>query len=113
MDGDNHEHDFFTLRPRARAAHRGSVRKRLVAEFKLNAVHVPFKGTGPAVSNVVSGQVDSMIDQVTTVLPYIHDGKIRAIAQLGPKRSPLLPDVASEAATWKKLVEQNHIVIDN
>jgi len=152
------------------------------AENKLNAVHVPFKGTGPAVSNVVSGQVDSMIDQVTTVLPYIRDGKIRAIAQLGPKRSPLLPNVptlseqgfpevdglqytglfapsgmpknvqaklvnalhetladpkihkrlidigadipdqtqpqfaafvASEAATWKKVVDQNHIVIDN
>ncbi|GAA4339982.1 tripartite tricarboxylate transporter substrate binding protein [Pigmentiphaga soli] len=63
----------------------------------LKAVHVPYKGSGPALNDLIGGQVDALADQLSTSLPYIRDGRIKAVAQMGARRSPLLPDVPTLA----------------
>jgi tripartite-type tricarboxylate transporter receptor subunit TctC len=70
----------------------------LLAElFKLetgaNIVHVPYRGTAPMLSAVVAGEVQIVIDPLTTVLPHIQSGALRALAVTHPQRSPKLPDV--------------------
>jgi tripartite-type tricarboxylate transporter receptor subunit TctC len=69
--------------------------------FKLetgtNLNHVPFRGGGPAVLAVMAGDADVFINDVSTTLPNIRAGKLRALAMLSPKRSPLLPDLPTSA----------------
>jgi len=57
------------------------------------AIHVPYKGTNPALMDLIGGQVNFMIDAISTSLPYIRDGKLRVLAITGLQRSPLVPDV--------------------
>jgi tripartite-type tricarboxylate transporter receptor subunit TctC len=59
--------------------------------------HVPFRGGGPAVLAVMSGDADVFINDASTTLPNIRAGKLRALAMLSPKRSPLLPDLQTSA----------------
>jgi tripartite-type tricarboxylate transporter receptor subunit TctC len=56
-------------------------------------VHVPYKGGGPALTAAVAGEVQMIFDTVSTSLQLIQDGKLRALAIVGPKRAPELPDV--------------------
>jgi len=56
-------------------------------------VHVPYKGSAPAVLDLVAGHTDVVIDTVLTTLPQATAGKARALAQLGAQRSRLMPDV--------------------
>ncbi len=65
------------------------------AGFKV--VHVPYKGSGAAMTDVMGGQVPIMIDAVTAVMSSIKAGKLRALAVAGDKRSPMLPDVPTFA----------------
>jgi len=58
-----------------------------------NIVHVPYKGGGPALTAVVAGETQMTFDTVSTSLQLIQDGKLRALAIVGPKRAPELPDV--------------------
>ena len=58
-----------------------------------NIVHVPYKGGGPALTAAVAGEVQMIFDTVSTSLQLIQDGKLRALAIVGPKRAPELPDV--------------------
>ncbi|KAF1047505.1 Bug family tripartite tricarboxylate transporter substrate binding protein [Xylophilus sp.] len=58
---------------------------------------VPYKGTGPAAADLMGGQLDAMVDQVTTAAPLVTQGRVKAIAQLGPRRSHLLPNVPTLA----------------
>jgi tripartite-type tricarboxylate transporter receptor subunit TctC len=58
-----------------------------------NIMHVPYKGGGPSLIAVVAGEVQMTFDTVSTSLQLIRDGKLRALAIVGPKRSPELPDV--------------------
>jgi len=58
-----------------------------------NILHVPYKGGGPALTAVVAGEVQMTFDTVSTSLQLINDGKLRALAIVGPKRAPELPDV--------------------
>ncbi len=55
--------------------------------------HIPYKGATPATTDVVGGQVSLMFSGTSVALPFIKEGKLRALAVLSPKRSPLLPDV--------------------
>jgi tripartite-type tricarboxylate transporter receptor subunit TctC len=55
--------------------------------------HVPYKGTGPALNDLVSGQFDYMVDQAVNVLPQIKGGNIKALGVSTLKRLPQLPDV--------------------
>jgi tripartite-type tricarboxylate transporter receptor subunit TctC len=54
---------------------------------------VPYRGTGPALRDLVAGQIDLMIDQAANVLPQIQAGTIKALAVLSPARLPSAPDV--------------------
>ena len=58
---------------------------------------VPYKGSGPALIDLLGGQVDSHIDQLTASMGYVRSGKIRALAVTTDKRAPLLPDVPTLA----------------
>jgi len=58
-----------------------------------NILHVPYKGGGPALTAVVAGEVQMTFDTVSTSLQLIRDGRLRALAIVGPKRAPELPDV--------------------
>jgi tripartite-type tricarboxylate transporter receptor subunit TctC len=59
--------------------------------------HVPYKGSAPALVDVMAGQTSFMFDILSTSLPQIKAGKVRAIAYSGPTRSPLIPDVPTVA----------------
>ena len=56
-------------------------------------LHIPYKGSGPAVVALLGGEVSMMFDSISTSLPQVKGGKLKAIAVTGDKRSPLLPDV--------------------
>lgn len=59
--------------------------------------HVPYKGSGPGLADVVAGRVDMAIPSVVAAAPLVSSGKLRAIAVTGAKRTPLLPDVPTLA----------------
>ena len=59
--------------------------------------HMPFRGGGPAVLGVMSGDADIFINDASTTLPNIRAGSLRALAMLSPKRSPLLPELPTSA----------------
>jgi len=63
----------------------------LKMNVKLN--HIPYKGSGPALIDVIGGQVDTMMDQLTASLQHIKSGALIPLAQTGKTRSPLLPNV--------------------
>jgi tripartite-type tricarboxylate transporter receptor subunit TctC len=56
-------------------------------------VHVPYKGGGPALMGVVAGETQMTFDTIATSLQLVRDGKLRALAMVGPKRAADLPDV--------------------
>ncbi|MCD2511405.1 Bug family tripartite tricarboxylate transporter substrate binding protein [Comamonas endophytica] len=60
-------------------------------------LHVPYRGSGPAVTDLLGGQVDFMFDSITSARPHIEAGKLRAIAITTKTRSPSLPDVPTVA----------------
>ena len=60
-------------------------------------VHVPYKGSAPANTDVAGGHVDLHFDQLSSVLPLVQAGKLRPLAVTTAKRSPLMPDVPTLA----------------
>jgi len=65
----------------------------LVRMANLRLLHVPYKGSGPALTDLLGSQVESMMDQLTASIGYIRDGRLKALAISSRKRSPLLPEV--------------------
>jgi tripartite-type tricarboxylate transporter receptor subunit TctC len=59
----------------------------------VDAVHVPFKGGAEAMTEVIAGRIDFFFGPVGLVLPHVQEGKLRALAVNGAKRSSVLPDV--------------------
>ena len=59
----------------------------------IDVVHIPFKGSGQALIDVVAGRVSMIFDNMPSALPHIKGGKLRALGVTGLKRSPALPDV--------------------
>jgi tripartite-type tricarboxylate transporter receptor subunit TctC len=64
---------------------------------KLEMIHVPYKGSAPAITDLLGGHVPLMFDSTVAIVPHIKAGKVRAIAVTGAKRSPELPDVPTFA----------------
>lgn len=73
--------------------------------------HVPYKGTGPAMQDLIAGRIDYLCDIIATAKPQIDGGKVKAIAIMTKERSPVLPNLATtgeqgldvQAYTWSSL----------
>ncbi|SEB25863.1 tripartite tricarboxylate transporter substrate binding protein [Variovorax sp. YR216] len=63
----------------------------------LQLLHIPYKGSGPAVTDMLGGQVDLMFDSITSARPHIQSGKLRALGVTSARRSSALPDVPTIA----------------
>jgi len=62
-------------------------------QAKLPLLHVPYKGSGPAITDLLGSQVETMMDQLTASIEHIRNGKLKALAVTSLARSPLLPNV--------------------
>ena len=69
----------------------------LVAQAGGDAVHVPYRGSGGAVTALLSGEVDMALLPAAAVMPHVKAGKLRALAVASPNRSPSLPDLPTLA----------------
>jgi tripartite-type tricarboxylate transporter receptor subunit TctC len=93
-----------------------------MADLKL--LHVPYKGSGPAIADLLGSQVESMMDQLTASIGYIREGRLKPLAITSRARSPLLPNVPTldelgvkgyEASTFTGLfapADTPHLVLD-
>jgi len=64
---------------------------------KVDIVHAPYKGNSPAITDLVGGQTQMIFATMPTVLPMVKAGRLRAVAVIGPQRSPALPDIPTVA----------------
>ncbi|MDB5958072.1 MAG: tctC [Ramlibacter sp.] len=84
-------------------------------------LHVPYKGGGPAITDLLGGQVNAAFVNINSILPQIKGGKVRALAISSDKRSPLLPDVptlaeqgikGAEVESWQAVAAPRGIPAD-
>ncbi len=68
-----------------------------VRQANIDAPHVPYKGSAPALNDLMGGHVQLMFDSMITAMPLVEGGKLRALAVTGKTRSPLFPDVPTVA----------------
>jgi tripartite-type tricarboxylate transporter receptor subunit TctC len=71
--------------------------ERIKQTFKIDWQHVPYRGTGPALIDLIAGQVDVSVVGLSSVLGYIENGTLRALAVTSPSRAPQLPQVPTVA----------------
>jgi tripartite-type tricarboxylate transporter receptor subunit TctC len=64
---------------------------------KVEITHIPYKGSAPAVTDLLGGQVMMMFDNIPSSIPHIKAGKLKALATTGAKRDPALPDLPTLA----------------
>jgi tripartite-type tricarboxylate transporter receptor subunit TctC len=64
---------------------------------KIDMVHVPYKGSGPALIDLIAGQTQLMFSTMPPALPHVKSGRLRALGMTGTKRSPLVPDLPTIA----------------
>ncbi|MCX7137741.1 MAG: tripartite tricarboxylate transporter substrate binding protein [Proteobacteria bacterium] len=68
-------------------------------QAKIDIVHIPYKGTPPAVTDLIAGQVSMMFANTLSVLPYVNSGRLRALAISSAKRSAAAPQLPTIAET--------------
>src|SRR5258706_10310818 len=66
---------------------------------QVNLIHIPYKGSGPSFQDLLGGQVSLTFDSLVQSLPYIKSGRLRGLAGLRNKSSPLVPEVPTVAGT--------------
>lgn len=85
----------------------------LAAQMGFTAQHIAYKGSAPGLVDLAAGQTQFMTDTINTALPYVKDGRLRAIAVTSAKRSSVLPDMPTfaesgmpgfDAAAWQGVV---------
>ena len=64
---------------------------------RVEMVHIPYKGSGPAVTDLIGGQVNLMFDSITSSLPHVKAGRLKAFAVTGAKRSKTVPELPTIA----------------
>jgi tripartite-type tricarboxylate transporter receptor subunit TctC len=93
------------------AQHLGGEYLDMVAKMK--SLHVPYKGSAPATTDLLGGQVQAMLDNMVTLIPHVKSGKLRALAVTSKERVAILPDVPTvsesglpgfETGTWYGIV---------
>src|SRR5207244_7460225 len=65
----------------------------LASQAGIELVHVPYKSEPPAITDLLSGNIQVMISSYATVAPHLREGKLRALVTTLPNRSPLMPEV--------------------
>jgi tripartite-type tricarboxylate transporter receptor subunit TctC len=65
----------------------------------IDIVHVPYRGSGPSIQDILAGSIQMSIDTVSTMLPHIQSGGMRALAVAGTDKNPTLPDLPTVSAT--------------
>ena len=79
----------------------------------IQSVHVPYRGSGPGLTDTMSGQTSYMFDTMLSAMPFVTGGKLKALAITSPQRSTLLPDIPTvaeqgypgfEAIAWNSIV---------
>jgi tripartite-type tricarboxylate transporter receptor subunit TctC len=78
-----------------------------VKQAGIDAPHIPYKGSAPALNDLLGGHVQLMFDSILTALPLVESGKVRALAITGKVRSPLLPNVPTVAESGLPDYEAN------
>ena len=63
----------------------------------INIVHIPYKGSAPARTDLLGGQVQMMFESMIGILPFVTNGKLRALAVSGAQRSAAAPDIPTMA----------------
>ena len=66
----------------------------------IDMTHVPYKGSAPALNDLLGGQVDVMFDALPTAVPQVKAGKLKALAVTTPQRLPAMPDIPTVAETY-------------
>jgi tripartite-type tricarboxylate transporter receptor subunit TctC len=69
---------------------------------KIKSVHIPYKGTGPALTDTMSGQTQFLFGSIAAAMPIVKQGRLRAIAVTTAKRIPALPDIPTIAESGVK-----------
>lgn len=72
---------------------------------KVDMIHVPYKGGGPALNDVIGGQVPLFFGNLASTLQHVQSGKLKALAVTSDKRSPILPDVPTLSESGLKGTE--------
>lgn len=84
-----------------------------VRQANIDAPHIPYKGSAPALNDLMGGHVQLMFDSMITTMPLVEGGKLRALAVTGKKRSPAVPNIPTlaesglpdyEATGWTGIV---------
>ncbi len=71
--------------------------EKLAAAARVKMLHIPYKGSGPALNDVIAGQVDTLMTSTAAAMPFIKGGKLKVIAVTSLQRLALLPDVRTAA----------------
>jgi tripartite-type tricarboxylate transporter receptor subunit TctC len=82
----------------------------LKAKLGISMTHVPYRGAGAVLADLMAGQVQVLVSAVSTALPLVQGGKLRALMMLSDKRSEVLPDVPTAAQEGFAGLEMNYWV---
>ena len=82
----------------------------IASKAHVQFLHVPYKGSGPALAELLGNQVQTMVDQLTSSIGYVRDGRVKILAVASEKRSPALPNVPTLAESGVPGVEASTFI---